>query len=70
MSCMCFFSRNSHNYLDMAKNLSHLNKARQHLEQYLENCAFKTIQPQNLGWKQKSEQPSLCKQMAPKEVNK
>ena len=70
MSCMCFFSKHAQNYNDLAKNLSYLNKARQHLEQYLEICSLKTMQSQNLTWKQKSEQTSLCKQMAPQEVNR
>ncbi len=70
MSCMCFFSRNCQSYIDLANNINYLNKARQHLEQYLEVCSLKTMQPQNLGWKQKPEQPSLCKQMTPKEVNR
>lgn len=70
MSCMSFFVKNCQNYIDLANNLRYLTKARQHLEQYLELCAIKTQQPQNLSWKQKPEQPSLCKQMAPKEVNR
>jgi hypothetical protein len=70
MSCLCFFTRNSQNYIHLSNNLNNLNKARHHLEQYLEICAFKTMQPQNIGWKQKNEQQSLSKQMTPKEVNK
>lgn len=74
MSCICFFIRNCSNYSELHGNLNYLNKASRHLEQYLEVSATKQFQAtsqQQIAWKQqKSELPSLCKQMSTQEIDK
>lgn len=75
MSCIYFFTRHSANYSDLFNNLHYLNKARKHLENYLEICTTKqyglTNQQQHFTWKPtKSDQQSLCKQMTTQEVDK
>lgn len=75
MSCICFFNRNAENYTDLFNNIYYLNKARKHLEQYLEISANKqnvplSQQQQQLIWKQKSEQQGLRKQMTAQEVDR
>jgi hypothetical protein len=72
MSCIYFFLKNSEDYVVLSKNLIFLNKAREHLEKYLECCSMKTSQIQTqLSWKQqKIETQALCKQMTPQDVNR
>ena len=73
MSCICFFTRHAESYTDLYNNIYYLNKARKHLEQYLEISANKQNvalinQQQQQIWKQKSEQ-TLRKQMSAQEVD-
>ena len=69
MSCICFFTRHCTNYTDLYNNLNYLNKARKHLEEYLEICSIKqylqTSQQQII-----SKQSTLCKQITTVEVDK
>lgn len=70
MSCICFYTRNCSSYIDLYNNLHHLNKARKHLEQYLEICSIR--QQTNLMQQQqkiKTEQQQLNKQMSAIEIN-
>jgi uncharacterized protein YaaN involved in tellurite resistance len=72
MSSIFFFAKNSETYISLGKNLVYLNKAREHLEKYLEVCSMKNSQIQTqLTWKQqKAESQSLCKQMTPHDVER
>lgn len=68
MSCIYFFSKNANTYLDLQKNLHFLNKARKHLDQYLEILAKKqNVLPSQL-WKIKND--NLRKQMSAQEIDK
>jgi hypothetical protein len=70
MSCICFYTRNCSGYIDLYNNLKYLNKAREHLEQYLEICSIRqqtnSMQQQQ---KNKLEQQQLNKQMSAIEIN-
>ena len=74
MSCLCFFTRNAQNYIDLFNNMHFLKKAQIHLEQYHEICIIKqqsSVISSQQQWKQKPEQQqNLCKQMPTQEVNK
>ena len=53
MSCIFFYTRKSHNYVDLNKNLSYLTKAREHLEIYVElinNVSKNSRQKTVIGW--------------------
>jgi len=74
MSCICFFGKMCRNYCDLYANIEYLIKARQHLEHYLQAYSSKqytaSTQQQQKGWRNKSEQPSLTKQISTQEIDK
>lgn len=71
MSCVYFFSKSCLNYAKLANNLHFLNKARTHLEQYLEiKSQQQTQHQQTLGWNntKSTSDSQLCKQMNSSEI--
>ncbi len=77
MSCICFYQRNCFNYQDLYNNIHFLNKAREHLEQYLEICTIRqqssslilSSSSSQAKTTTKAEQQQLNKQMTPIEIN-